>query len=324
MNIIIKISLIICLVGLTWSAQAQKPGSSLPVVEPGVLPPDDPSLTTDVIPTIDLNTKRKERFGGALGGIMGGLKKGKSAIDSAKSIANAVKSEVENAKKRQKKVVEPKNTFYGIKATRMFIRHASGVIEKFYVLREFQNPPAHTDGIYYYNREDQKLYMVNPLEKALKFDKDKHWLVHGPYIKTNGDKILEMGNFYAGVKHGRWEKFDKNFVLIEKLHYNRGLARDTEVTYYDDKKAKIKEIVPLQYELRHGTYISYHPSGRIKERGQYHLGVKTGRWREYYDQANTPRKNESIHPKSFYDDKTQTYVSREWDSRGKIITDVKR
>jgi antitoxin component YwqK of YwqJK toxin-antitoxin module len=86
----------------------------------------------------------------------------------------------------------------------------------------------------------------------------------------------------------------------------------------------VKEIVPLQYELRHGPYIAYYPSGRIRERGQYQFGAKIGRWREYYDQAATPRKSETIHPRSYYDDKTETYVAREWDIRGKIITDVRR
>jgi antitoxin component YwqK of YwqJK toxin-antitoxin module len=304
-------------------ALAQTEGTK-PVLEPGMLPPDDPTLTTDVMPTIDLNTKRKDRFGGALSGVMGALKKGKSAVDSAKALANAVKEEAAKAQGKNKKNAEPKNTFYGIKATRMFIRHASGVIEKFYVLREYGNPPAHTDGVYYYDREDQKLYLINPLERALRLDKDKHWLVHGPYIKTKGENILEMGNFYAGVKHGRWERFDKNFVLIEKMHYNRGLARDTEVVYHDEKKNKVKEIVPLQYGLRHGTYIAYHPSGRLRERGQYQFGAKIGRWREFYDQDATPRQRETIYPKDFYDDKTQAYVAREWDNRGKVVTDVKR
>jgi antitoxin component YwqK of YwqJK toxin-antitoxin module len=303
---------------------------------------NDPTLTTDVIPTIDLNTKRKDRFGGAFGGIVGAAKKGKAALDSARNLGQGLQADAKKLKAKRAAATskEPKNVFYGIKATRMFLRHESQlgngrvIIEKFYVIRDFQNPPPNTDQLYYYNKISGKITMMNPFEKPMStFDKENYWLLHGPYEKTvtqtiNRERqtyIMEAGNLYLGARNGRWEKFDKNFVLTEKLYFDRGLARDTQTTYYEGQKGqKVHEIIPLQYGMRHGTYLAYYPSGRVKERGQYQFGQKIGRWREYYDQDRFPRYRVTIHPRSYYDDKTQTYLAQEWNPSGKLVVDVKK
>lgn len=272
----------------------------------------DKVVETDLVPTIDLKTKSD---GSTIGNLMalfndiGGSKKSKSQV-----MPEAQKAKVE------------KGTFEGIKVSRMFIRHASGFVEKFHYIKDFQSPPPNINELYYYNKLTGKITMRNPIDVGMTtFDKENFLLLHGPYIKTKGDQIYEQGSFYLGAKHGRWEKFDNNFVLQEKFYYNKGMAKDAELIYENDAKGKprLKEIVPLQHGLRHGTYIAYYPSGRVAERGQYIEGCKVGRWTEYYDRDKNPRRRETTYPRRAHDD-TPPYISREWDDNGKLITDVRK
>ncbi|MCS7018088.1 MAG: hypothetical protein RMJ87_03055 [Cytophagales bacterium] len=273
----------------------------------------DKIVETDMVPTIDLKTKSN-------GSTLGNL------IALFNEISSSKKSSSQSLLETPKIKVE-KGTFEGIKVWRMFIRHASGFVEKFHYVKDFQNPPANIDELYYYNKLTGKITMRNPMEVGMStFDKENFLLLHGPYIKTKGDQVYEQGSFYLGAKHGRWEKFDKNFVLQEKFYYHKGIARDAEFIYDKDERGreKLKEIVPLQHGLRHGTYIAYFPSGRVAMRGQYAEGCKIGKWTEYYDRDKNPRKRETIYPRRPHDDSSQPYVSREWDESGKLITDVRR
>ncbi len=272
----------------------------------------DKVVETDLIPIINLKTKSD---GSTIGNLMalfndiGGSKKSKSQV-----MPEAQKAKVE------------KGTFEGIKVSRMFIRHASGFIEKFHYIKDFQSPPPNINELYYYNKLTGKITMRNPMDVGMTtFDKENFLLLHGPYIKTKGDQTYEQGSFYLGAKHGRWEKFDNNFVLQEKFYYNKGIAKDAELIYENDAKGKprLKEIVPLQHGLRHGIYIAYYPSGRVAERGQYIEGCKVGRWTEYYDRDKNPRRREIAYPRRAHDD-TSPYISREWDDNGKLITDVRK
>jgi antitoxin component YwqK of YwqJK toxin-antitoxin module len=272
----------------------------------------DKIVETDVVPTIDLKTKSD-------GSIIGNLMAIFNDIGGSKKSKNQMMPEARKAKAEN-------GVFEGIKVSRMFIRHASGFVEKFHYVKEFQPPPPNITELYYYNKLTGKITMRNPMDVGMTtFDKENFLLLHGPYIKTKGDQIYEQGSFYLGAKHQRWEKFDNNFVLQEKFYYNKGMAKDTELIYEEDTKGKpkLKEIVPLQHGLRHGTYIAYYHSGRVAERGQYIEGCKVGRWTEYYDRDKNPRKRETIYPRRAHDD-TQPYISREWDDSGKLITDVRK
>ncbi|MCS6969316.1 MAG: hypothetical protein RMJ44_12100 [Cytophagales bacterium] len=277
----------------------------------------DQVLQTDIVPTIELKTKNSNNPISNLAGIFNQLSgianKNKKIVDELWSIASFTK--------QQKKT--EKGTFEGIKIRRMIIRHPSGFVEKFHYVKEFQSPPPNIDELYYYNKLTRKITMRNLLETGMQnFDKENFLLLHGPYLKTKGDQVYESGYFYLGAKHGRWEKFDKNFVLQEKLYFNKGLARDAELTYQTDEKGRqrLKEVIPLQHGLRHGTYVAYYPSGRIAVRGQYVEGCRVGRWIEYYDRDKNPRKRETVYPRRPHDD-TPPYVSREWDLSGKLIID---
>lgn len=277
----------------------------------------DRVVETDLVPTIDLKTKSN---GSPLGNLMALFNEISSIASSSKKSLNPSMVEPQQAK------VE-KGVFEGIKVSRMFIRHASGFVEKFHYIKEFQTPPANIDELYYYNKLTGKITVRNLMETGMStFDKENFLLLHGPYIKTKGDQIYEQGSFYLGAKHGRWEKFDKNFVLQEKFYYHKGIARDAEFVYIEDERGrqKLKEIIPVQHGLRHGTYIAYYPSGRVAVRGQYAEDCKIGKWMEYYDRDKNPRKRETVYPRRPHDDTTKPYVSREWDESGKLVLDARK
>lgn len=286
--------------------------AALPEQQPNAKKQDelDKVVQTDIVPTIDLKTKSNGSTVGNLMALFNEIAVSKKSKTASQAMPPTSKNKVE------------KGVFEGIKVYRMFIRHNSGFIEKFHYVKEFQTPPANIDELYYYNKLTGKITVRNPLEVGMStFDKENFLLLHGPYTKTKGEQTYESGSFYLGAKHGRWEKFDKNFVLQEKLYFNKGISRDAELVYEEDAKGrqKLKEIIPLQHGLRHGTYIAYYPSGRVAARGQYVEGCKIGRWTEYYDRDKNPRKRETIYPRRPHDDITQPYVSREWDESGKLI-----
>jgi antitoxin component YwqK of YwqJK toxin-antitoxin module len=269
--------------GLALSAEAQQ-------VE------TDNLLTTSISPTIELTTKSTK---GAVG-----------AYRKNKALSKAPKEKAPDS-----------NIFEGLRVHKVIIRYdkpgASPIIEKFYVVKDMHNPPAHVEDVHYYHKEKRSVMI------GTKFKEENGYLMHGSYSKTQGDQILSQGEFYLGAKHGRWETFDKNFVLQEKHYFSKGFPRDSEINYHDTKSTKIKEIIPIQHGLRHGQYIAFYPSGRVAERGQYADGVKIGRWREFNDSDNFPRKREVVHRRRPYDN-TEPYVAREWDSKGKLIVDVRK
>jgi antitoxin component YwqK of YwqJK toxin-antitoxin module len=71
-------------------------------------------------------------------------------------------------------------------------------------------------------------------------------------------------------------------------------------------------------------YKSFYPSGRQKERGEYVDGQKIGKWYEYFDQTKYARKRETVHPNRTrpFDENFQSYITKEWDEKGKLIINV--
>ena len=142
--------------------------------------------------------------------------------------------------------------------------------------------------------------------------------------KENG-KVVESGIYYAGTKHGRWEKYHSSGVLTQKEIYNKGFPKNTKFVYYDKKKTKIKEIIPMKSNYIHGHYISFYESGAIKEEGNYQYGRRVKRWMSYYDgkgkNAKGQRHIETQYTEDPFDKDTKPYVRREWDKKGKYIRD---
>jgi antitoxin component YwqK of YwqJK toxin-antitoxin module len=263
---------------------------------------EDISLISDVIPSIELNTKAKNNEKK--------IKLFKDKTTTAKNGAFGVE---------QKKI--PSNEYMGHRTSRSFIRHLSGknfIIERFQYISEPQPTPPHNDEVYYLNKKQRKI------ERAAKLDKENGALLHGYYKKTYNGEILEEGHFYFGVKHGRWEIFDKDTNLVAKYHYNKGLYEDTQITYHDKNNTKAKEVIQIHNGVKHGMYKAFYPSGRIKERGEYVDGQKVGKWYEYYDQTKYARKREVMHPNRTrpFDENFESYITKEWDEKGKLIINV--
>lgn len=219
----------------------------------------------------------------------------------------------ETSKKKKKK---KKKVFYGLKCKKGFTkkgRRKKQVIETFFYLKEFKLPDPYIKDLYVWELKTRKVIEIDEIKEE---DKNKYKILHGPYKRTLGDEIVEQGIFYVGMKHGRWEKFGKNFVLIDKTKYYKGWQRDAEITYHDPEQKKIKEVKPYKYATLNGTYYLFHENGQILEHGKYKDGVKIGLWVEYFENRNKRRK-ETLHPRDPYiEDQFEPYVLNEWDNDG--------
>ena len=145
------------------------------------------------------------------------------------------------------------------------------------------------------------------------------YVLHGPYQKFRDGKLIEEGAFFYGTKHERWMAFDDQGQLLNKEHFHKGWYRDSDITYFDlDKKTKIQEVIPIQYEKKEGLYYQFFKNGKMAVKGRYQFGKRIGVWEEYYNTARTTIKREIQYPKDAFD-KSAPYIRKEWDSRGNPI-----
>lgn len=218
---------------------------------------------------------------------------------------------------KEKKI--PKRVFYGIKTKRGYAITGKGkakMIEVFYFLPKPKEPDPFVPTVYWFHTKKRKVMNTPILEKDEKFAR----LLHGPYLKKNSYQIFEDGIFYQGTKHGRWEKYDKSEVLIEKTKYFRGWTRESLISYYDQDHKKMEQIIPIEYGVRTGKYYRFYESGLLAEEGSYSENKKVGAWTEYYDEKK--RKKKVIqYPKDPYDVETGPVVMKEWDAKGKLSFD---
>jgi len=225
-------------------------------------------------------------------------------------------------KKRDFKIKEkkiPKTVFYGIKTKRGYTITGKGkgkVIELFYYVPIWKELDQYVPIVYWFNMKKRKVMSTPILEKEQKYAR----LLHGPYLKKTAYSIIEDGIFYMGSKHGRWEKYDKSDVLIEKIKYFRGWTRESLISYYDQDRKKIQEIIPIQSGIKSGKYYRYFESGQIAEEGNYAENVKIGSWVEFYDDRKK-RKRMTQYSKDPYDTTTQPIIMKEWDANGKMTFD---
>ena len=218
---------------------------------------------------------------------------------------------------KEKKI--KRNVFFGVKTKKGFTRSKYGkdvVIELFHVLKKYENPPEYARDFYWYDTKKKKL--VN----SLRIDQDAAKVLHGPYKKMLGEVVLEEGWFYKGMKHRRWVRFNRHDILQEKKYWWKGWPQESRLAYYDFKKTKLREVVPVHYEERNGNYWAFHEDGSIAVLGEYKFDYKIGLWREYYDGRRIKR--EVIYPKEPFDFKFTPYISREWDRKGSLIYDSEK
>ena len=137
-----------------------------------------------------------------------------------------------------------------------------------------------------------------------------------------GNELVEEGIFYFGMKHGRWTKFTKDGILLDKTKYYKGWPKESKVRFYANDQTKLKEIIPMVFGEKQGDYYFFHENGMIAITGKFKEGEKVGRWSEYYPFLNR-RKKEITYPSDPFDKSTKPYINREWNRRGQLVYERK-
>lgn len=226
--------------------------------------------------------------------------------------------EAKDATKRKEKR-RNKKVFYGLKTKKSFARRGVGEnveLEIFHYLKDYRETDPYVPEIYWFDFTRKRIRNTGTIE-------DKRGVIlHGPYKKFIGEQLVEEGLFYKGTKNGRWTKYDRNDMLIDKRKYYRGWPKDSKVRYYDDKLTKLKEVIPMVYGKKDGTYYYFHENGTVAVKGEYKEDVKVGKWTEYYPFMSR-RKKEIQYPASPYDKDYLPFISKEWDRSNKLVYEAK-
>lgn len=288
-----------------------------------IKPNSDSLLITKDVPIIHLNTDhRLVRF---VKFNENQLEKFKAAKERAKGIIGGVKDARKHLRRNKRKT--KKNEYYGSKIKKGFTKKVRGrttIIEKFSYLPDFKEPPKLIRYKTYFLKNEQKIVTTD------RKDLNDAVLLHGKYTKTeirrtrNGKTTkltLVEGFYYRGVKNERWLRYNRNYVLIDKRKYKKGIPAESKISYYDPKKTKLKEILPIHNGYYDGNYFLFYPSGRIKEQGTYQSGYKIGKWRIFYDSKVYRRRKDIQYPKKPFDEEAKPYIIREWDTEGKLLID---
>ncbi len=240
------------------------------------------------------------------------------SIDASQDLQQTDKDDDEKGKKKEKKV-NPK-VFYGIKTKRGFARTGFGdrmVVELFHYLKDkdYVGPDPYCRDFYWYDFKKKKI------QNSLKVKRSNAGVMHGHYVKKLGEQVLEEGQYYHGMKHGRWVRYNRSDILMDKEIYYKGWPKESQLAYYDFDREQLKEIIPVHFGEREGEYFAYHPNGSLAVVGNFKYDHRVGLWREYYD--NRRVKREVHYPKEPFDD-SHPFVSKEWDKDGHLIYDRKK
>ncbi|QDA59814.1 toxin-antitoxin system YwqK family antitoxin [Hymenobacter jejuensis] len=184
-------------------------------------------------------------------------------------------------KSAQRKPKRKKNIFLGERIKKGYVKSGgkgrNQVVEVFYYLRTFQQPNPYAPARYYFNPRKRR---ISPATTELNPATDK--VLHGPYTKRQGGKVVEKGFYAFGTKHLRWEKYTPDNILLSKTHYEMGFPRDANITYYDTEHKHIKEVVPYINGKLEGDYARYLENGELDWKGQFENGKRVGEWTKYW------------------------------------------
>lgn len=226
--------------------------------------------------------------------------------------------EAKDAQKRKEKR-RKKKVFYDLKTKKGFSRRGLGdneTLEIFHYLPDFKERDPYVPEIYWFDFTRKRVRNTGEIEEK------RGVILHGPYKKMIGEQVIEEGIYYKGAKHGRWTKYDIHNVLISKLKYYKGWPKESKVRYYDVKQKQLKEVVPIVYGKKEGTYFYFHENGTVAIRGEYKEDVKIGKWTEYYPFRGR-RKKEIQYPSDPYDQTYQPFISKEWNRRNSMVYERK-
>lgn len=224
------------------------------------------------------------------------------------------KEEVPEEPPKKKKV--KKKVFYGLKTKKGFTRKGYGertTYETYYFLKRPELPKTFVRDLYWFDYTRREIRKTTPAA----FDPKKGVLLHGPYVKRQGETVLMKGIYYKGTKHGRWMQYSRDSVLLDKEKYFQGWPKESLISYYDPQtRKKVKEMIPIEYGEREGFYYYFHENGQLAVQGEYNFGVPVGDWTEYYESGK--RKRIISYPKDAFE-KELAYIKIEWNDKGKEI-----
>ncbi|MDI9860122.1 toxin-antitoxin system YwqK family antitoxin [Flectobacillus roseus] len=223
-----------------------------------------------------------------------------------------------DAKKSKKVKKAPKDEYSGIKFERRIGEYGTGnrfTVEEINVLRnpDEATPSIYAKEIWWY---DPKLRRITNTPRK---DLDYGEVCHGPFKKYINDELVEEGFFYVGVKDGRWETYNQEYILLSKDKYKNGFPAESHFSYYDKEQKKLKEVIPVKFGKVTGEYRAFYDGGQLKEEGKFEDSIKVGRWREYHQFGAMGRlKKETMYPKDKFE-KGEAVVLQERDNTGKLI-----
>ncbi|SHI34231.1 Antitoxin component YwqK of the YwqJK toxin-antitoxin module [Hymenobacter daecheongensis DSM 21074] len=234
--------------------------------------------------------------------------------------------EQEKAAKEKQKVAQrtpkkKKNVFLGEKIKKSFTKSGpkgrNQVIETFYYLRTFQQPNDFAPARYYFDPKKRKIFKTTE-----ELDPATAKVLHGPYKKMQGGKVVETGFFALGTRHLRWEKFNKDNILLSKNHYEMGFPRDAQVSFYANDKKRLKEVIPYAAGKIDGDYVSFLENGKREWEGQFENGKKIGEWTQYWGFRNTKDRRHYVYQygESGYDPEvTEPVLIKEYNRNGVLV-----
>ncbi len=286
------------------------------------------AITSNKKPKIDTTVKSKGILGGRLStGLENNVDKIKQESADWKKESRAfieelgikdigVKASI--ASRKIKKKLVAKDEYVNIKTDRRLGQYGSGnrsTVEEINVVKfvEDESLSTYAQEIWWFDPNQSRI-----VNSSIKDNKTAQ-ICHGPFKKIVNNVIVEQGFFFMGTKDGRWETFGPENELETKVYYERGFLAGSSITYHDDAKKKIKQVIPNFYGKTRGNYLSFYPSGNLKEDGKLDDSVRIGRWREYYEFGTGGRlKKEWRYGKDKFD-ASEPILMVERDSQGKII-----
>ena len=286
------------------------------------------AITSSKKPVIDTTVKSKGILGGRLSaGLENSVDKIKQESADWKKESRAfieelgikdigVKASI--ASRKIKKKLVAKDEYANIKTDRRLGQYGSGnrsTVEEINVVKfvEDESLSTYAQEIWWFDPNQSRI-----VNSSIKDNKTAQ-ICHGPFKKIVNNVIIEQGFFYMGTKDGRWETFGPENELETKVYYERGFLAGSIITYHDDAKKKIKQVVPNFYGKTRGNYFSFYPSSNLKEDGKFDDSIRIGRWREYYEFGTGGRlKKEWRYGKDKFD-ASEPILMVERDSQGKII-----
>ena len=253
---------------------------------------------------------------------------GKPSLSTARKVVlnkeqeRTAKEAEKNAQRQSKK--KKKNIFLGEKIKRAFAKTGpkgrNQIIEIFYYLKYPKTLNAYAPAHYYYDTKKHKILKLAAVED----DAPTLKILHGPYKKLQNSKVLETGFYAMGTRHLRWERSDKNGVLLTKIHYEMGFPRDANVSYYGQDRGLINEVVPYVNGKLEGDYAKFLINGQPEWRGQFENGRKVGVWAKYWGFRGR-RRYEYQYAESGYDPEvTEPELIREYNRNATLIFDKEK